>query len=430
MGFAFWLSWQPAILVQQTDQIVNRSQRALWLENRDFRFYLSAISIDAVGSGMQFIASSWLATTLTGKGYASALVLIFSTIPGILLAPFAGVLADRLERRKLMAFTDAFRAVVLLSIPLLYWLGKLEAWHLYAMGFLVSVGDALYQPTRSGLVREIVPKDRLLEANTTSMTGIQLGMILGAGSSGVVLATFAPPVVMLINAVSFVISGILILRIRSHRVPKTDLARVTFFEDLRLGWAYIRGHPGLLFPYTVTLALSSTAQIMNALLVPFVRNVLKLPASALGPIDAAWAVGAVIAGLMMAGLTRRFSRSQLMVAGPAFLSLSIMFNSQANGLWMAVLGDGLMGFFTRTNVLYRTTVQERTKLEFQGRVESTFGILTSLTFLGLYSAMGAAQESVSPRVLIFAFGVFMALVSVWAWWSLFVRVRGVAQPAD
>jgi hypothetical protein len=99
-------------------------------------------------------------------------------------------------------------------------------------------------------------------------------------------------------------------------------------------------------------------------------------------------------------------------------------------LWMAILGDGLMGFFTRTNVLYRTTVQERTKLEFQGRVESTFGILTSVTFLGLYSAMGAAQESVSPRVLIFAFGVFMALVSVWAWWSLFARGRSVAQPAD
>jgi hypothetical protein len=92
-----------------------------------------------------------------------------------------------------------------------------------------------------------------------------------------------------------------------------------------------------------------------------------------------------------------------MVAGPACLSLSIMFNSQANGLWMAILGDGLMGFFTRTNVLYRKTVQERTKLEFQGRVESTFGILTSIRFLGLYSAMGAAQESVSPRVLIFCF---------------------------
>jgi MFS transporter, DHA3 family, macrolide efflux protein len=409
---------------------MSQPRRALWRENMDFRFYLSAISIDAVGSGMQFIASSWLATTLTGKGYASALVLIFSTIPGILLAPFAGVLADRIERRKLVAVMDVFRAVVLLGIPILYWLGTLEAWHLYAMSFLVALGDAVHQPARSGLVREIVPKDRLLEANTTSMTGIQLGMILGAGSSGLVLAAFAPPVVMLINAVSFLLAAILILRIRAHHVPKAAATRVTFFEDLRLGWAYIRSNPGLLFPYTVSLALGSTAQVMNALLVPFVRNVLKLPASALGPIDAAWAVGAVIAGLMMAGLTRRFSRSQLMVAGPAFLSLSIMFNSQANGLWMAVLGDGLMGFFTRTNVLYRTTIQERTKLEFQGRVESTFGILTSLTFLGLYSAMGAAQESVSPRVLIFAFGMFMALVSVWAWWSLFARNRNTVQPAD
>jgi MFS transporter, DHA3 family, macrolide efflux protein len=366
---------------------------------------------------------------LTGKGYASALVLIASTIPGILLAPFAGVLADRIERRKLVAIMDVFRAFVLLSIPLLYWLGTLEAWHLYAMSFLVALGDAIHQPARSGLVREIVPKDRLLEANTTSMTGIQLGMVLGAGSSGLVLAAFAPPVVMLINAISFLLAGILILRLRAHHVPKPEVTRVTFFEDLRLGWAYIRSHPGLLFPYTVSLALGSTAQIMNALLVPFVRNVLKLPASALGPIDAAWAVGAVIAGLLMANLTQRFSRSQLMVAGPACLSLSIMFNSQANGLWMAILGDGLMGFFTRTNVLYRTTIQERTKLEFQGRVESTFGILTSMIFLGLYSAMGAAQESISPRMLIFDFGIFMALVSIWAW-SLFARGRHAARPAD
>jgi MFS transporter, DHA3 family, macrolide efflux protein len=391
------------------------------VKNRDYRLYLVGAWASSIGNGMQFIASSWLATELTGKGYASALVLIFGTIPGILLAPFAGVLADRLERRKLAAAMDVFRALVLLVIPMLFWLGRLEAWHLYAMSFFSAIGDAVYNPTKSAFVREIVPKSQLLQANTAYMIGIQLGMILGAGSSGLLMTWFAPVVVMILNAASFLISAVCTVQ-TTARAPTRDLAKVTFFEDLRLGWAYIRANPNLAFPYLVALALSTTAQTMNALLVPFVRNVLSLPSSALGIIDGSWAVGAVIAGLTLTGLNKRFSRNTLMIVAPILLTVTLFITSSANSFYSAIVLWGFMGLFTRVNVLYRTTAQENTRLEFQGRVESTFGILTSLVFLILYSIMGAAQEVVSPRVLIAAQGGFIALVSLWAFFTLRARM--------
>ncbi len=333
------------------------------LKNRDFRLYLIGAWACAIGNGMQFIASSWLATELTGKGYASALVLIFGTIPKILLAPFAGVLADRLERRKLAATMDVFRALVLLVIPTLFWLGRLEVWHLYAMSFFSAIGDVVYNPTKSAFVREIVPKSQLLQANTASMVGMQLGMILGAGSSGLLMTWFAPVMVMILNATSFLISAVCTLQTKA-RVNTRNLVKVTFFKDLQLGWAYILEHRNLAFPYLVSLALSTTAQTMNTLLVPFVRNTLKLPSSALGIIDGAWAVGAVIAGLILTKLNKRFARSTLMLAAPILLIVTLLLGSGANSLYTAMLLWGLMGLFTRGNVLYRTTAQEITKLEF------------------------------------------------------------------
>ena len=405
------------------------------LSLRDYRLHLAGTSISAVGDGMQFIATSWLATTLTGKGYAAALVLIFHALPGILFAPFAGVLADRLERRQLAALSDTFRALVLLSIPVLHALGRLEVWHLYAMAFLDACGEALSRPARTRLVREILPAERLLEANTSQMTALQLGMILGAMSSGFIVAASSPVVVMVINAISFVLAAVLTVLIRkpSSVTPAASANSSilkSFTADFLAGMAYIRANPQLAFPYLVGLALSTTAQSMNAILVPFVRTTLGLDANALGLIDGSWAVGAVIAGFSLPILGRMFARERLMVLGPWCVSISLLLCASANGLVWAMLANLLTGAFTRTNVLYRTTAQERTQLDFQGRVEGAFGILTSLAFLLIYAAMGAAQEIVSPRVLILVQAAFVAIAGVWAWRELGLPSKLAPSSAD
>ncbi|SMB81704.1 MFS transporter [Deinococcus hopiensis] len=393
--------------------------------SRSYRLYLAASSISSVGNGMQFIVASWLATELTGDGAASAAVLICSTLPGVLFAPIAGVLADRYDRRKLAAMMDLFRAVVLLGVPLIATLGQLQVGHLYLVSFLTALGDTIYKPTQSALVREIVPSARLLQANTSAMIGIQLGMIVGAGSSGLLMTWLTPPAVMLLNALSFVLSAICTLQmlsLRSGNAKEQDQGNVPpgrqYLWEMRLGWTYLRQNSRLAFPYVMALVLASTAQSMNALLVPFVHQVLRLSPGALGLIDGAWAVGAVLAGFILPLLLQRFSKAVVMVAAPGLLSLTLLLGSRASGLVEAVLAWGLMGLFSRSLILYRTAAQEHTALEYQGRVESTFGVLTSLTFLTLYVLLGSAQAAFGPRVLIVAQGLLIGGAALWAWRAL------------
>jgi MFS transporter, DHA3 family, macrolide efflux protein len=391
------------------------SIRTPLLQDINYRLLVLGWGISAIGNGIQFIASSWLATELSGKGYAAALVLIAQTIPGLLLSPFLGVWIDRLERRKLAAFLDAFRALGLMFVPLVYWFGRLEAWHLYLMTFIVAIADSMYWTTRGALVREVVPKDRLLEANTISMTTVQIGMIVGASASGFLIGAFSPIVAMLLNAATYLISAVLTLWMRVHVSSQREKRNSSYLEDLRDGWNYLRQNPNLWFPYFGGLLLFSTIQTVNVLLVPFVRNVLKLEADALGLIDAAWAVGAVGAGLAMAVVVRRFGRERLMVFSPIAVALSLIAFSFVSNLWMALVFYALGGFFIRGNILYRTTSQERTNLEYQGRVESIVGVGSSLMSLGIYAAMGALQEFVSPRALYWLQSLVLIGLATWAW---------------
>jgi MFS transporter, DHA3 family, macrolide efflux protein len=383
------------------------------LKNPSYRLLILGWGISAIGNGMQFIASSWLATELSGKGYAAALVLIAQTLPGLLLAPFLGVFIDRLERRKLAAFLDFFRATGLMLVPLVYWFGKPEAWHLYAMTLVVALADSLYWATRGALVREVVPKEKLLEANTISMTTVQLGMILGASASGFIIAAASPVTVMLFNTGTYIVSGILTLLMRVE--VRQSSAQKAYLEDLRAGWNYLRQHPELWFPYFGGLMLFSTIQTVNVLLVPFVKNVLNLEADALGLIDAAWAVGAVAAGFVLGGAVRRFGRERLMVLSPLLLALCLMAFSFSSSLLTALVLYALGGFLIRGNILYRTTSQERTDLSFQGRVESIVGVVSSLVALVIFALMGVLQEFVSPRTLYWLQSVVLLFLAFWAW---------------
>ena len=379
---------------------------------RNYQLYLAASSVSSVGNGMQFIAASWLATELTGNAAASAVVLICSNLPGVLFAPLAGVLADRYERRQLAAVMDVFRAAVLLAVPIISTLGRLEAWHLYLASFLAALGDTIFKPAQSALIREIAPPDQLLRANTTGMIGIQLGMIIGAGSSGLLMTWLNPAMVMILNALTFLLSARWTFQIAVDvRRPPT---KARYVHGFRLGWTYLRRHPHLAFPYVMALVLASTAQSMNTLLVPFVHQVLRLPPSALGVIDGAWALGAVLAGLLLPALTRRYSASALMLVAPALLSLTLLLGAWAPGFAGATLAWSLMGLSSRSLILYRTAAQEQTQLEYQGRVESTFGVLTSLLFLALYLILGQAQSIIGPRWLIAAQGVLIGAASIWA----------------
>ncbi len=402
------------------------AERRALLKILSYRWLLAGVSVSAIGNGMQFIATAWLTLELGKRGLAVGLLLIAQSLPGLLVAPFLGVFVDAVDRRKLFLWGNVFQGVLTLAIPVLYWLGVLQVWHLYVLAFCGGSMDSLLWPASAALSREIVPKQYLLTANALFRAAVQTGMVLGAALGGIIIAATHPVWALLIDALSFVLCAACIFFVR-ERINKTTITKepTHFLKDFRAGWQYVRAHPELLFPYFMGLTLWSTVRTGNTVLPSYARDAFANGgAVAFGFIDASWAVGSVLGAMALTWFVARSGRKHTMVLGMLMQALCLMAAALVPTLAWAMLAYAGMGFGQNAQILFRTTSQELTALEFQGRVEGMFSVLSSVAGLLLYAFVGLGLEKFGSRPLYFAQGVLVLLAAFVAW-----RKKGI-EPSE
>ncbi|OYD06340.1 MFS transporter [Paludifilum halophilum] len=401
-----------------------------WAERKEvlkipsYFLYFVGTSISFLGMGMQFIANSWLVLEMTNANISVAILLICSSLPGIVLSPLSGVFIDRLDRRVLASSMDLFRAIVLLAIPIIYWAGFLEVIHLYFMAFFVAIGDLIFQPTVVALIREVVPKRLLMTANTTTQVTAQVGSLVGTGLGGLIVAFSSPIWVMVINAATFLVSAVCIINMRKthrRRLTKDQTAKqawLRYREDLLDGIRYIRNHRYIALLYILLLTFPLTLRLINVLLPSFTKEVLKVGADGFGYIDAAFATGAVIGGLYLSSVTQKWGKRFTMLFGMGALAGSLIIFSISTNLIVAIVGYLLIGITFQVRILYLTTIQHLVDLDFQGRVHSVFTTLVTFFSLGVYLLMGVLSEVVSQRWLYASQGIFILIVTLFSVVSL------------
>lgn len=380
---------------------------------KPFVLYAVGYMISDAGGGMQFLASSWLVLQLTKASYSVALLLIFSALPGILFSPLIGISVDRLDRRFLAAGMDVFRFAVTALVLLLWWLNLLQAWHLYLMAFLIALGDQVFLPSTTALMREILTKEQLLSANATVAMMIQLGTAFGIGSGGMVMALFSPGAAIELNALSYLISALCLFNTRrGYRPPISSTITNTFLRDLHDGIGYIRRHTGIVPLYFVLLTFTMTIAVINTLLVPFATSVLQEGTSGIGAIDACFAIGAIAGGLLLPLLRYRIDEKRLMVYGVAATGLCILLFAFSQGLWLAMAANFCIGVCIEIRIFYNTSVQRSVDVDYQGRVYATFATFFALITLVIYLGMGFLQEVLSQRYLYAFQGLLLLAVAL------------------
>lgn len=380
---------------------------------KPFVLYAVGYMISNAGSGMQFLASSWLVLQLTGASSSVALLLIFSALPGLLFSPLIGLCVDRLDRRFLATGMDMFRLAVAVLILLLWRLNLLQAWHLYLMAFLIALGDQVFLPATTALMRELLSKEQLLSANATVAMMIQLGTAFGVGSGGMVLALYSPGAVIALNALGYLISALCLLNTRrGYRSPVSSTNTTLFLRDLQDGIGYIRQHSAIIPLYLVLLAFTMTIAVINTLLVPFALSVLKVGTFGLGSIDACFAIGAIVGGFLLPLLRYRIEEKRLMVYGVAATGVCILFFAFSQGLLTAMAANFFVGLFIEIRIFYNTSAQRSVDLDYQGRVYATFATVFALLTLVIYLGMGFLQEVLSQRYLYSFQGVLLVGIAL------------------
>lgn len=195
------------------------------------------LSISYVGDQFTTIALLWFVLQLTGSGVAISLVLLCFQLPGMLTGPLLGTMLDRWQPRLVMGIDNCTRALLIGALPVLSWLGILQLWHIYALALLAG---ALSPATGAG-VRVILPhlvsEDELPRANALSSTSLQFASLLGPALAGIVVTQVGGAFALLIDAVSFLLMGLLVFSlppIASHTLKEASLGKTKWLGGFDL----------------------------------------------------------------------------------------------------------------------------------------------------------------------------------------------------
>jgi len=170
----------------------------------NYRRYISGQSISLIGTWMQMTAQSWLVLTLTHSSTALGLVIALQTLPVLLLAPYGGVIADRIDKRRLMMMLQTAMGLQALTLGVLTVAGVVQVWEICVLAVLLGLNNAFENPSRQSFMMELVGPEHLRNAVSLNSVLVNVARSVGPAVAGILIATVGTGVCFLVNAASFV----------------------------------------------------------------------------------------------------------------------------------------------------------------------------------------------------------------------------------
>lgn len=395
--------------------------------SRDFRLLWLGQATSVLGDRVHQLAVIWWVLDQTGSAAMVGAVMVATSLPVVIVGPFAGAIADRVERRRLMIACDLARLVLVLAMVGMALMGSLTVPWVIGLSVLLSAIGAVFTPASMAMVPEIVEGDQVLRANSLQELTTQGAGILGPALGGTLVAALGAQAAFGLNALTFVVSTVAMLLVR-HRHQPTLADGETYWQTLAGGAAVLRERPAI-------ASLLASFAVANLFLAPipvllpiFAKDVFHAGAWGLGVLEGALGLGMVASALVLA---RRgdVGRKVALIAGSFVLQGGMMvamglvpsFYGFAAGLF--VLGAALSAL----NIVVVAAFQRAIPGAQLGRF---MGLLTAIV-LGVmplsFALVGTLALSVPPTRLMLASGVLLALVG--ALLPLMPGVRDFERPA-
>ncbi len=382
------------------------------LRNHNYRLYVAGTLVSNTGTWMQRVAQDWLVLTLGGGGTALGITTGLQFLPVLLLSPYAGVIADRFPKRRLLQVTQGAMGVASLLLGLLAVTGVAETWQVYVIAFVFGIGSAFDAPARQSFVSEMVGPDDLTNAVGLNSASFNLARILGPALAGLMIhalgdGTRATGWVILINAVSYLA---IIAQLERMDLAQLHPSRPTGRRPGALleGVRYVRSQPRMVMILVLVFfagTFGMNFMITSALMA---TQVFGKGAGEFGVLGSALAVGSLTGALMAARRTTVRLRL-LLVAGAGFgaalLVASTLPTFTAFALFAPVIGFCTITMLNSANA----TIQLSAAPELRGRVMALYmTIVMGGTPLGS-PIIGFVGEHFGARWTLVAGGLFTLL---------------------
>ncbi len=386
------------------------------------RLWLSTL-ISTLGDWLLLVALPLAVLALSGSALATGLTLLSATLPQVLLAPLAGGLADRLDRRHLMITCDLLRAALLLTLLLVH--DARHLWVIYAVTALVSVARQVFDPAARALLPELLNGTLLVRAGALMSFAGDAVRLIGPALGGLLYALSGLRLVVWLDALSFVVSALLIAGVRT---PPSH-ARPYEATDWRVVWRRVRRDPTLRV-LLVADALSSIKEgAYNVLGVVFVVEVLHAGATGRGLIGSAQALGGLLGGLLVGHHGARWGARWpiglgLIGNGACLLALFLLQSYPAALALSALCGLPVMA----AGIMLTATVQRSAPTRVLGRIFGVFGAVGGLLLLLSQGAAALLGDHVSVVLLLSVSAGFEVLAGVLVLVALRTRRRHAPTP--
>ncbi|CAN5634861.1 MFS transporter [soil metagenome] len=334
--------------------------------NRNFRLYFIGQTISSIGSWAQSLAVTWLVLELTDRSDQLGIALALQFLPMLILGAPAGVLADRLNNRRVLLATSASSGVLALTFGIVVTTGHATIGWIYALTFLLGLVLAIERPTMQAILFQLVGPDLLPNAVAANGAINSVSRLIGPAIAGGLIATVGVTIGFFINAGSYLIVIAALLALRSSELIARPMI-VQTKGKLREGFAYVRSHPEVARPLIVMSIVGAIALNFPTTFPSMVRFGFHRGAGAVGTVMSVSAIGSILGGIYIAGIkpdARRTLAIALTGFGGACVALGVM-----PSYWTFVAMSVVLGFTSASFQAVNTVVvQQATEPSMQGRV--------------------------------------------------------------
>lgn len=391
---------------------VSHAWRAL--RHRNFRLFFGGQTISLIGTWMTRVATGWLVYRLTGSALLLGTVSFAGQIPTFLLAPFAGVWVDRLDRRQVLVWTQALSMVQSLTLAALTLSGHITIPRLLALSVMQGCINAFDMPGRQSFMVKMVDDRRDLQnAIAINSSMVNMARLIGPSLAGMLIAVSSEGWCFLVDGISYIAVIASLLAMRLH-APVVKRAAASALSELKAGWTYVTGF----LPIRTILLLFAVLSLMGmpfVVLMPiFAARVLHGGPHTLGFLTGSMGLGALISALSLAARKHVRGLVRMIPISAAVFGLGLIGFGLSHSFWLSMLmvmvaGMGMMQGMAASNTVIQTLVSD----DKRGRVMSYY----TMAFMGMapFGSLlaGTMADVIGAPVTVIANGTAVLLGAAW-----------------
>lgn len=377
---------------------------------RNIILFLSSQTITMFGTMLVQYAIMWHITMTTQSGLMMTISILCGFVPTFFLSPFAGVWADRYNRKLLIIVSDSFIAIATLILAILFLLGYNEIWLLFVISAIRAIGTGIQTPAIGAILPQIVPEDQLTRINGINGSIQAIIMLLSPMASAALLSMASIEAIFFIDVITAAIAitiMLLFVRVATH-AKALGQQTVGYLDDLRKGFVYINNHKYVknFFAFcALFMLLAAPAAFLTPLQVTrtFGNDVWRLTAIEIG-----FSIGMMLGGILIAswgGFRNKIHTMTLgcLLFGACTLSLGIVPNFWVYLVFMGITGISMPLFNTPSTVLLQENVEE----EYLGRVFGVLGMISSSMMPMGMLVFGPLSDYVEIEWLLIGTGILL-----------------------